>query len=165
LSRILTLSSGGRLKITDTAWVKMVSLRQDTLRKKEAGGLLLGRQILESDDLVIDDVSTPVRGDTRARMRFVRSKRHQRFVDEAWAKSNGTRVYLGEWHTHPEGVPSPSSEDLRSWRKHLSDKQIHGEALFFVIVGVDAVRVWEGFRFQRSVNLIGEVCLHGQESD
>lgn len=126
----------------------------------EAGGLLLGRYILDSDDLVVDDLSTPVRGDTRARTRFIRSKRHQRFVDEAWAKSNGTRVYLGEWHTHPEAIPSPSFEDLRSWRGHLGDRRIYGEVLVFAIVGTEVVGIWQGDRLNCTVERAGYLALH-----
>lgn len=36
------------------------------------------------------------------------------FIDMEVANSNGRYRYLGEWHTHPEIIPSPSTIDLQS---------------------------------------------------
>lgn len=149
----------GRFKVRTHALERMLAYRQDGRRKLEGGGLLLGRFILDSPDVVLDAVSTPMPGDLRERHRFVRSQAHQRVVDAAWWASGGTRVYLGEWHTHPEPVPSPSDEDLGSWRRHLADPRIYGEALFFIVVGTRVLRAWEGVRSDGSTVKIGEVRL------
>lgn len=36
------------------------------------------------------------------------------FIKEDYEQSNHTRVYIGEWHTHPEDSPTPSSVDIYS---------------------------------------------------
>lgn len=35
-------------------------------------------------------------------------------IDMEYANSDGKSVYLGEWHTHPQIRPEPSTKDLRS---------------------------------------------------
>jgi integrative and conjugative element protein (TIGR02256 family) len=110
----------------------------------EAGGVLLGRHIVDSDDIVIDKVTTPQPGDRSSRFRFIRARRrHQKLIDAAWCESNGTVTYLGEWHTHPERVPHPSLVDRVGWVKKLLFDDF-ADALFFVIVGTEGVGVWEG---------------------
>ncbi|MEX6104394.1 Mov34/MPN/PAD-1 family protein [Enterobacter hormaechei] len=65
-------------------------------------------------------MSEPGAGDIRSRLRIERkSKHHQQKVDDLFQQSDGFLVYLGEWHTHPEDFPQPSSTDLRSWRTGL----------------------------------------------
>jgi integrative and conjugative element protein (TIGR02256 family) len=66
-------------------------------------------------------------------------------IDRAWRQSGGTCTYLGEWHTHPEQHPTPSGIDWQNWqRKLLVDR--FTEPIFFVIVGIAAIHVWEGRR-------------------
>ncbi|WP_281180887.1 Mov34/MPN/PAD-1 family protein [Chondromyces crocatus] len=113
----------------------------------EAGGVLVGRHIRGSRDVVVDLVTEPMPGDRQSRYSFHRSQKpHQRFLDEIWRTSRKTCVYLGEWHTHPERHPSPSSVDLADWRKRLVKDQVDSESMFFVIVGQVETAAWEGFR-------------------
>ena len=110
----------------------------------EAGGLVLGRLVESSTDVIVDEISTPVSSDRWSRFNFCRGKKTaQRKVDKAWAESSGTRIYLGEWHTHPEDVPTPSDHDLRDWQRIVQGAQYEQEGLFFVIVGRQQMRVWE----------------------
>jgi integrative and conjugative element protein (TIGR02256 family) len=136
----------------------LVAHIQDEPSKPEAGGVLLGRHIRGSDDLIVDSVTTPMKGDRRSRRRFRRGKKgHQAAIDEAWRESNGTCTYLGEWHSHPEGVPTPSLIDRLDWgRKLLVDR--YAAPIFFVIIGIWEIRVWEGRRTALPVTLkrIGE---------
>jgi integrative and conjugative element protein (TIGR02256 family) len=104
---------------------------------------------------VVDEVTIPMRGDRRMRLAFHRSpKPHQEVIDSRWAVSQGTCQYLGEWHTHPEFSPTPSSTDLSDWRRRLSADQFEGDSLLFVIVGICEVRVWEGFRSTQVIHLL-----------
>jgi integrative and conjugative element protein (TIGR02256 family) len=36
------------------------------------------------------------------------------FIKNEFEESNHTRIYIGEWHTHPEDIPTPSFVDVRS---------------------------------------------------
>ena len=47
-----------------------------------------------------------------------------KLIAEEFAKSNQTRFYIGEWHTHPEDHPSPSIQDLRSLKESYNKNQL-----------------------------------------
>ncbi|WP_437623251.1 Mov34/MPN/PAD-1 family protein [Sorangium sp. So ce1151] len=149
---IFKTSDGKRLKLDAAVLDRFALYRQVAPQDREAGGVLLGRHLLESSDLVVDEVTEPMRGDHRARFEFRRGKAgHQRRVDEVWRTSRGTCVYLGEWHTHPEANPEPSSTDLNDWRRHLRTDAFDGDTLYFIIVGTCGVRAWSGTRTRRAI--------------
>jgi len=122
----------------------------------EAGGILIGHERPQGET-VLDRLTTPQSGDRRTRTRFHRSvDGHQDLLNLMWLASGQTRTYIGEWHTHPEPVPSPSSMDLRSWRKHLKQKEAQEHGLNFIIVGTSVTRIWHAGYGARAVTLIGE---------
>jgi len=129
----------------------MQCFRQTEPHMTEAGGVLLGRHLRDGSAIIVDAITTPLPGDIRSRTTFFRhQKRHQAVIDEAWLSSDGTCTYLGEWHTHPEPIPTPSMVDWADWRRRLRIDQ-YSEPIFFVIVGTQQVAVWEGRRS-------GELC-------
>lgn len=137
----------GLLKISSEALNVLLQYRQLRSDSSEAGGVLIGRFIKGSNDIVIDIVSDPCKQDVRSRFKFIRSKKyHQEFIDQHWSESDGRLNYLGEWHSHPEEDPSPSPVDLADWTRKLSEDQIDAETTFFLIVGQATVNVWEGNR-------------------
>lgn len=136
--------NGGRIKVTAAVLHVMQSYAQHGRRATEAGGVLLGRYLQGSADVVIDAVTVPMPGDKRSRYSFYRAKtRHQAAIDAAWQASGGTCTYLGEWHTHPETHPSPSGIDSTDWQRRLRTDDYHDE-LFFLIVGTVEIRAWSG---------------------
>ena len=143
------------LEITPEAQDVMLSYRQGSVAP-EAGGLLLGRIILDTGDAVLDEVTVPLPQDRRKRFRFLRSNHHQKILDKVWRLSSGTCNYLGEWHTHPEDYPTPSKVDWDNWRSKLLDSKNHYEVLFFIIVGEKMVRVWCGYRANASFSKMTE---------
>lgn len=151
---------GARLKIDARALKIMKRYVQDQHEKPEAGGVLLGRYILDSADIVIDYATEPMKGDRRSRCRFFRAQRpHQSLIDRAWQDSGGTCAYLGEWHTHPEAVPIPSSLDKSDWRRKILTDQFSGSILF-LIVGIKKIRVWEGHSGTSRFLELQEESLH-----
>ncbi len=103
---------------------------------------MMGRYIATSNDVIVDAVTEPMPGDRRTRYSFYRAKRrHQAAIDAAWVASGHTCTYLGEWHTHPETHPTPSSIDTHDWNRRLLQDQ-YCEELFFLIVGMQEVRLW-----------------------
>ena len=140
----LLRANGGHFEIGPGPLATIRDYAQDVPHKLEAGGVLLGRHILNTLDIVVDLVTTPLPGDHQSRVRFFRARRrHQAAIDRAWKDSGGTYTYLGEWHTHPEPGPMPSLVDQLNWRRKLMVDRF-SISLFFVIVGTEAVRVWEG---------------------
>lgn len=148
-----TRVGGGRLQIGPWALAVMRQYVQDAPSKAEAGGILLGRHISGTDDIIVDEVTVPMVGDRRSRFQFFRARRlHQEALDRAWQESDGTCTYLGEWHTHPELCPNPSLVDRLCWQQKLLRDRFT-EPIFFVIVGIAEVRVWEGRRRHRLMPL------------
>lgn len=138
---------GAVVKIDAAPLARMCEFRQLKAGQPEAGGVLLGRHILRCEDVVIDEVTSPMPGDWRGPVTFHRGRaHHQQVIDERWKSSNETCLYLGEWHTHPEPHPMPSQVDVGDWRRRLREDQFNGDTLFFVIVGTREVRIWEGAR-------------------
>lgn len=141
---VFNRAANGLLKLSSAPLERMHQFAQDDEDKLEAGGVLLGRHIIGTNNIVVDYVTIPTNEDYAKRNRFFRSGHiHQKIIDQKWAESLGTCTYLGEWHTHPESVPTPSFIDFCNWRsKLLFDK--FTQSIFFVIIGTKAVNVWEG---------------------
>ncbi|MGI9951986.1 Mov34/MPN/PAD-1 family protein [Moorellaceae bacterium AZ2] len=137
----------GRIKISSLVIQKMAQFIQTSLDATEAGGVLLGRFILNSEDIVVDDITVPHKKDKRIRHCFIRNKRaHQLEIVKSWRESGGTCNYLGEWHTHPEPKPQPSSNDIKDWKRILKQARFDYESLFFVVVGTEQLLVFEGLK-------------------
>lgn len=102
---------------------------------REAGGIILG--YVAKNYVEITDVTTPNRFDLRNFLTFVRAKiPAQLRIDKVWKKSSGTKVYLGEWHTHSELNPSPSSEDRQMISKTFQETLMEIDFLYLIIVGL-----------------------------
>jgi integrative and conjugative element protein (TIGR02256 family) len=143
---VFRLADGRRIKLTAEVVNRLQQYAQHAPNAAEAGGVLLGRYLCDSNDVVVDDLTEPLPGDKRGRYSFHRAqKAHQQAIEQAWQTSNGTRTYLGEWHTHPEARPTPSCIDTCDWRRKLHQDQ-YFDQLFFFIVGTQQVRGWSGSR-------------------
>jgi integrative and conjugative element protein (TIGR02256 family) len=153
---VFSQADGSRVKLTAEVVARLRAYAQYAPDAPEAGGVLLGRYLLDSCDIVVDDLTEPLPGDSRGRCFFHRAQAaHQRIIEQAWRASGGTCTYLGEWHTHPEAYPMPSSTDRRDWRRKLRHDQ-YFDRLLFLIVGTSAVAGWHGSRSQ----LIQPLLLH-----
>ncbi|GBG14209.1 uncharacterized protein NMK_1774 [Novimethylophilus kurashikiensis] len=131
-----------RLIIVEHAIQQMVGYTQRHWWNCEAGGVLLGRHLLDSHDVVIDEVSTPQKSDLRSRFAFFRSSRHEYLARQRWLEQDRTSAYLGLWHTHPEPDPNPSSVDRLDWQQAVYGDTFEGDHLFFPIIGTERIRVW-----------------------
>lgn len=103
----------------------------ESLKKKiqlgdnEDCGLLFGSQI--SDDSIrvnsISDSSSIKTLTRRCSCRLDVEKANQ-LIQEEYKISNHTRFYIGEWHTHPEDNPMPSTRDISSLKKSYQKNEI-----------------------------------------
>lgn len=131
-----------RLIIVDHAVEQMQEFAQRRWWHTEAGGVLLGRHLLDAPDIVVDEVTTPQNTDRCSRFGFFRSKKHEALARERWQEQVSTMAYLGLWHTHPQEDPIPSGTDRADWQQAVSHDTFEGERLFFPIVGTHRIRVW-----------------------
>lgn len=102
--------------------------------KKERGGIFIG--LRRGPHIEIADATLPMRWDFGSLVSFRRSARgHQAAALRRWRESEHTMDWVGEWHSHPEDAPRPSSIDLNSWRGIVRDR---GAPMVFLIVGYSA---------------------------
>lgn len=139
---VFEITANRRLIFAAYAVKQLRAHRQLAQDMPEAGGVLLGRHLLDSEDLVVDEVTVPQTSDRRGRFSFFRSKRHHELALARWQATQGRSAYLGLWHTHPEADPTPSCVDRRDWTKAVAKGQFDGDWLFFPVVGIDHIRVW-----------------------
>lgn len=112
---------------------------QQGIDSKEAGGILLGH--VRGEHLEIIEATEPSFWDKRFRFLFERMPYfHHRLAMKRWKESNGLVRYIGEWHTHPENYPSPSSIDLKEWQILAADR-VDGRPLLALIVGCKDIHV------------------------
>lgn len=111
---------------------------------EEAGGLLLGRDLLVSKTLVIDKITQPFPNEKRSRFRCHRGKQHMLFAEAYWKKEKRTGQVLGLWHTHPESQPTPSPVDIKDWKRQLRSIKNTPGLLIFFIVGLESIGCWYG---------------------
>jgi integrative and conjugative element protein (TIGR02256 family) len=135
-----------RVIFVEDAVKQLLAHAQRSWWQAEAGGVLLGRHLLDSSDLVIDEVTTPQKKDRRGRFSFFRSKQHGVVARTRWAAHSSTLAYLGLWHSHPEREPTPSAVDRRDWENAVANDVFEGDRLFFPIVGTECIRVWSKVR-------------------
>jgi integrative and conjugative element protein (TIGR02256 family) len=110
------------------------TFKQFKEEQHEAGGILLGK--VYEDSIIIDTVSTPSIEDKSGRYFFERNvKKAQEIVRRSWNESGGERIYLGEWHTHPEGKPIASTDDKKLIKNMLHESRMEINFLIMLIVG------------------------------
>lgn len=131
--------TNGRVLIEGAVLDSIFDYQQLKPSAPEAGGILLGYR--RGVHLHIVRATTPQPSDMRMRYRFDRRDQfHQTIATKAWQASEGTIDYVGEWHTHPETNPSPSSLDISEWVKIHRTSQF---PMVFLIVGLSET-IWIG---------------------
>ncbi|RMP68465.1 hypothetical protein ALQ19_200147 [Pseudomonas syringae pv. berberidis] len=99
----------------------------------EAGGILLGH--VRGKHLEVLEASEPTCQDRRLRYFFERMIHgHKSLANRRWQETNGLVRYIGEWHTHPQEMPSPSYIDLDEWET-LAKSRADLRPLLAVVVG------------------------------
>ena len=137
--------------INDDVINTIESYRQVENSQTESGGILIGEY--RGEHLNIVGLTTPSVGDVKFRFRFFRrSKTHQSEALKAWNSSDKKKTFIGDWHTHAEDHPSPSSIDTTDWLKKLPKRK-----MFLIIQGRKSrwYGVWDGANLLRA-NLSGE---------
>lgn len=149
-SELTFIDEDGHLTVIMSTVVKrLFAHRQLSWNSKEAAGVLIGER--RGAHIVIHEISEPGEGDIRGR-HFVdrRGPHHQSIIDKAFSRSLGTLQYLGEWHTHPEDKPSPSTKDLNSWGKYIIDS----EHMLLLIIG--RKNLWAAKKIANRIVLLRE---------
>ncbi|HII4315992.1 TPA: Mov34/MPN/PAD-1 family protein [Vibrio parahaemolyticus] len=120
---VLVAEDGTKVLIEAGAMSPTLKYRQFETSSKEAGGIFIGEY--RGDDLRILSVTEPGELDQRSRCRFGRrSPHHQEAANKAWLSSGSIQTHIGDWHTHPQDYPLPSSLDYSEWRNNLPQRPV-----------------------------------------
>ncbi|MBL8399788.1 Mov34/MPN/PAD-1 family protein [Accumulibacter sp.] len=118
--------------------------RQRFCWQPESGGILLG--LRRGRHLEVLTATEPSSHDKRSAFFFVReAEGHAEVAEQAWIRGGRQVDYLGEWHTHPQTIPIPSSIDRAEWYK-LVQKRPEKATLLTVVVGAKELHVEVGNR-------------------
>ena len=119
------------VEISKRAVDELVCRRQGNPNRKERGGQLFGE--IAADRIVVVEATGVRPGDKATPTSFV-INRHaaQREIDDRYTRG---LHFVGDWHTHPVRLPSPSGRDLRSMQELYRTSRHNVGALLMLIVG------------------------------
>lgn len=131
-----------RLQLQPAAVQTILRLAAESSDGRETGGILIGRGPDDDGVIIVDEAGGPGPDAIRRADFFLRDRGHaQALADAAWADRKA--VWVGDWHTHPTGGPTPSSRDLRTYRGLLVAAELSFDVFLSIIVVPDEARGWE----------------------
>lgn len=123
--------NGFEINVAKVALSTFDAHRQTRFYHREAGGQLFGH--VERFRWTVEHATGPGRTDRRVRFGFKPDRaREQQEIHEFHAMGFD---YLGDWHTHPEDTPTPSSRDLDSIGEIAQQSTHHLSGFLLCIVG------------------------------
>lgn len=134
-------STGQAIILPDHVLAHLSRYRQTRFWQTEAGGQLFTR--LDGPDIVVDAVTGPRRTDLRMRSSYRPNRGAER--REIERKHAEGLHFLGDWHTHPEDRPTPSTTDIESLAECVRNSvhELNGFVLVIAgrLVGPDGLHV------------------------
>ncbi len=102
----------------------------------ESGTSLIGCYSSDGFDAYILDI-TPLTNDSKKYNRaFVRGIKGLRaFFNKLRKTYKGEKYYIGEWHSHPDGVPVPSDVDDKNQEAIAADNNTNCPEVILLIIG------------------------------
>lgn len=97
----------------------------------EAGGQLFARY--SDGEVLVCKATGPKEDDKRGRFFFLPNRRSERA--EIIKNHEDGLHFIGDWHTHPEVIPNPSGEDLKSIKNCYRQSKHSLKYFVMVIVG------------------------------
>lgn len=115
---IVTESKNRKIKICDQILEEIYSQIQKNDYDPEKGGIIVGRENLNNENIILEYISKPLKNDICTRTRYTRKDEgHLKYFEKLYNENNGVYAYWGEWHTHPEDIPHYSIIDLKNWKR------------------------------------------------
>jgi len=101
---------------------------------KEFGGFLVGHYSSDFTVLIITDTILP----TKFKATNSLFERDTKGIENDFFKfyeQSPSKYYVGEWHTHPNGLPIPSNTDLTAIKAILNHEDVAIRNPIFLIIG------------------------------
>lgn len=124
-------NSDQQLIIKSGVLKNIAQFRQLDKKTPEAGGQLFGH--FDKNNIIISVATDPKPTDIRSRFSFIPNRRAERLEIQRMYESN--LHFLGDWHTHPQQYPTPSSKDKQSMNDLFSCSTHQLGAMVMLIVG------------------------------
>lgn len=153
----MRINTGDRkIKLCDNIIFIMKKYIQNKSNLCEAGGIIIGRENLGNNNLIIEYITEPMPKDQRTRNNYLRQDSgHIDYYNKLYNEHKEIYKYVGEWHTHPENYPNYSFKDEKNWEK--IGEQIPNQSQYHIIVGIKCIGIWE-YNFQlKSINKICDI--------
>lgn len=125
--------SGQILILEDAVLTHFDRYRQRTFRDCEAGGQLFAR--FEGNTIRVERATGPRRSDRRGLINFIPDRLAERREIRRLFRLG--LHYVGDWHTHPEHIPGPSSTDIKSFQDMFRKSRHKLAAFVMVIIGTE----------------------------
>jgi integrative and conjugative element protein (TIGR02256 family) len=122
---------GPSVVLSDAVVAAMLRYRQTSIMDKEAGGQLFA--VFEGGDTIVVEATPPKPHDKRARFGFMPNRWFQNMEIKTNHKQG--KHFVGDWHTHPQPVPVPSGDDIKSMVDCFKKSRHELKAFLMVIVG------------------------------
>jgi integrative and conjugative element protein (TIGR02256 family) len=124
-------TSGQTLILTQPVLERFSEHRQRRWWQREAGGQLFAR--FDGTDIFVVEATPPGRYDIRSRFSFQPNRRREQ--SEILERHERGLHFIGDWHTHPEAEPHPSSVDAKSMHDLVTQSQHQLNGFIMIIVG------------------------------
>lgn len=103
-------------------------------RQREIGGILMAEQVEAGHFRLVDFTIDEVTGSAAHFVRSIEHHHHSldRFFEET-ASDFARFNYLGEWHSHPNHLPIPSSTDIASMQNLVDGERDISFAMLLIV--------------------------------
>jgi integrative and conjugative element protein (TIGR02256 family) len=124
--------SSQRLVLSRTVLKHFEKHKQKRADSLEAGGQLFAR-LSALPEVIIEQATGPRPSDFRTRTLYIPDRSAEQPEIDYWHKKG--LHYVGDWHTHPEVIPNPSSCDTESIRESFVESKHHLHGFLLMIIG------------------------------
>jgi [CysO sulfur-carrier protein]-S-L-cysteine hydrolase len=114
---------------------------------KEFGGLLIGKYSDDFKTCIIETTVLPVKYKS-SRYSFERGKTGLKGKLTEFYNSEPRLIYVGEWHTHSDGLVIPSSKDKSAMKEIEDHREVNITSPVLLIIGLNNETYFAGFYIQ-----------------
>ncbi|WP_177230488.1 Mov34/MPN/PAD-1 family protein [Chitinophaga sp. CF118] len=120
---------------------------------KEFGGIFYGSINSNTDTAMVEDIIVS-KWFVNTTVLFRRIAWYFNWrLKQIHRRSNGQLYYIGEWHTHPNAAPFPSTTDLKAMCRIANNPNIRIKTPILLIIGYDGRQINECFYIYLNQNL------------
>jgi integrative and conjugative element protein (TIGR02256 family) len=113
--------------------IKQIALRH---YPKEYGGIFVGNYSEDRATALVTDTILPKQYKNSG-FQFKRSSDYlNKKLKTLYEESKGEIFYIGEWHSHPNGAPKPSSTDLKAMAEIAISDKVTVDTPLLLIAGI-----------------------------